>query len=199
MFKNAFLVYLLLISFAAQTSFAQEELIPSKNRLLLEFGQEWGGDELLTTQFTNGDEKTIYAGKGLHLMAGIELSFEKIENLKFRISTGLKWSLIEAENASIHCTRIPLTVSPFLLIKNDFRIGIGATTHLIPKLHGDAFIDNIKFTSKVGPRLEIGYRWFALTYTLINYELDNQNINASSFGVILSNIDKRSWIRGQQF
>lgn len=92
-----------------------------------------GGDELITVQFTNGNEQTMHAGQGIHLVAGSELTFSKVENLTLRMSFGLKWSPTAADDANIAFTRLPFTVSPFWKIKNDFRVGVGATAHLTPK------------------------------------------------------------------
>jgi len=155
-------------------------------KLLLEFGAEWGGDELITVQFTNGNEQTMHAGQGIHLAAGTELAFKNLKALMIRMSLGLKWSPTAADDANIAFTRLPLTISPFIKIKNDFRIGVGATAHLSPKFNGDGFVDDIKFSSAIGPRFEFGYKWIAATYTLMKYKSGMSEVNGNSFGIILS-------------
>lgn len=180
---------LLLISlsfFCSNVISGQDNIKPISAGLLMEFGAEWGGDELITVQFTNGNEQTMHAGQGIHLAAGTELTFPKLEDLLVRISFGLKWSPTAADDANIAFTRLPLTISPFWKIKDDFRVGVGATAHLSPKFHGDGFVNDINFSSSIGPRFEFGYKWIAVTYTLMNYESMLDMVDGNSFGVILS-------------
>lgn len=166
---------------------AQDFNKPISAKILMEFGAEWGGDELINVQFTNGNEQTMHAGQGIHLAAGTELTFSKIKDLLLRMSIGLKWSPTAADDANIAFTRLPFTISPFWKIKNDFRIGVGATAHLIPKFHGDGFVDDVKFSSSLGPRFEFGYKWISVTYTLMKYKSEFDGlIDGNSFGVMLS-------------
>ena len=103
------------------------------------------------------------------------------------MSFGLKWSPTAADDANIAFTRLPFTVLPFWKIKNHFRVGVGATAHLIPKFHGDGFVDDVKFSSSLGPRFEFGYKWIAITYSLMKYESEfDEVIDGNAFGVILS-------------
>jgi hypothetical protein len=166
--------------------FGQLDTKPVKARLLMEFGAEWGGNELITVQFTNGNEQTMNAGQGIYLTAGTELAFTKIEPFLIRMSFGIKWAPTAADDANIAFTRLPLSISPFWKIKEDFRVGVGATAHLSPKFNGDGFVDDIKFPSSIGLRFEIGYKFISLTYTLMNYELSSDKINGNSIGVIFS-------------
>lgn len=166
---------------------AQEEKTGLKAKFLMEFGAEWGGDELITVEFTNGNDQTMHAGQGIHLAAGTEISFNSIDALIVRASIGLKWSPTAADDANIAFTRFPLTISPFWQINEDFRIGLGGTYHLGPKFHGDGFVDDIDFSSAFGTRIEIGYKWVAITYTLMNYNSEfNTDVNGNGIGVILS-------------
>lgn len=183
-FVSIFLISLFFL--IAAEIHAQEVSKPVDARFLLEVGAEWGGDDLITVQFTNGEDQTMQAGQGIHLAAGTELHFANINPLMVRASFGLKWAPTAADDANIAFTRLPLTISPFLKIKEDFRIGVGATAHLRPRFFGDGFIDNINFPTSIGPRVEIGYKFIAVTYTLMKYDLDGEPINGNSFGVILS-------------
>ena len=185
LYKNISLA--ILFFFCSSGMNAQDFDKPISAKFLLEFGAEWGGDELITVQFTNGNEQTMYAGQGIHLVAGTELAFSKVEDLLLRMSIGLKWSPTAADNANIAFTRLPIIVSPFWKIKNNFRVGVGATAHLFPKFHGDGFVDDVKFSSSLGPRFEFGYKWIAITYTLMKYESEfGELIDGNAFGVMLS-------------
>lgn len=186
MTRSRFILLSIFLIFTSTFLSAQNAEKAVKAGFLMEFGAEWGGDELLTVQFTNGEEQTMHAGQGIHLAAGTELAFAKIDDLIVRMSFGLKWSPTAADDANIAFTRLPLTVSPFWKIKEDFRVGVGATAHLAPNLNGDGFVEDVKFSSSIGPRFEIGYKWIAITYTLMNYKSSFSEVDGNSFGVILS-------------
>lgn len=163
--------------------FAQKSTSPLTAKFLIESGIEYGGDELLQVFFTNGGNQKMRAGQGGFIAFGSQLNFSNVKQLMLRASIGIKYNTTAAENANIRLTRLPLNITPFWNINNDFRLGIGVTTHLSPKLKGDGFVPDVDYTSSVGPRFEFGYKSFALTYTAINYE-DNlgESFSASSFG-----------------
>jgi len=184
--KLLFAIFIVLITFTSSSIEAQTDEKFVTPRFLLEFGAEWGGDELITVQFTNGNDQTMNAGQGIHLTAGTELAFLKIKNLLVRASFGLKWAPTAADDANIAFTRLPLTLSPFFVTESDFRIGVGMTAHFVPRFNGDGFVENIEFPTSVGPRFEIGYKFIAATYTLMSYDLNLEAINGNSFGIILS-------------
>jgi hypothetical protein len=127
------------------------------------------------------------AGQGGYLAIGGELQFSKVKQLMLRASVGIKYNTTAADNANIRLTRWPVHLTPFWKINDDFRLGVGVTTHLSPKLKGDGYIPDVPFSSSVGPRFEFGYKWFALTYTVLNYEtMAGQSFSASSIGASLS-------------
>ena len=75
----------------------------------------------------------------------------------------------------------------YFLKHDDFRLGIGISTHWNMKLKVDGFAPDIDFTSDMGVRVELGYKWVALTYTFINYKDEvNTVLAASSSGMSLS-------------
>jgi hypothetical protein len=180
--KIVFVLYLGLALFTNQ-GFAQKSTSPLTAKFLIESGIEYGGDEILQVFFTNGGKQNMRAGQGGFIAFGGQLQFANVKQLMLRTSIGVKYNTTAAENANIRLTRLPIHLTPFWNINNDFRLGIGVTNHLSPKLKGDGFVPDVDYTSSVGPRFEFGYKSFALTYTSIKYEDKlGESFSASSFG-----------------
>lgn len=167
--------------------FSQQAEQPVQVRLLLEGGLEYGGEEILTVFFTNGEDQIVRAGQGGYVAIGGQLSFPGLSSLMFRSTIGIKYNTTAAENANIRLTRLPFHFTPFWKINEDFRLGVGITTHQEVRFRGDGFVPNIDFTSSLGPRFEFGYKALALTYTALNYISEtNEQVSASSVGLSVS-------------
>lgn len=160
---------------------------PVSAKLLIEAGIEYGGDEILRVFFTNGDDQVMRAGQGLLLGVGGQLKFSAVKNLLLRASIGFKYNTTAADNANIMLTRLPVTVMPFWEIRETFRVGVGLTSHMNVRFKGDGFVPDVAYTSSIGPRVEVGYKWIALTYTALTYKnAQNEGFSASSLGACLS-------------
>lgn len=185
--QRIFFVLHFVMLLAATQVFAQQSGRPLSAKFLVEGGIEYGGDEILQVFFTNGEDQTMRAGQGGYVAAGGELQFSNVKQLMLRASIGIKYNTTAAENANIRLTRFPVNLTPFWKINDKFRLGVGITTHLSPNLKGDDFVPDVAFTSTAGPRFEFGYKWFALTYTAINYKDESgESFSAGSIGASLS-------------
>ncbi len=185
--KSKFFFLLIFLCLGSTQNFAQDAKLPPKSKFLIEAGIEFGGDEILQVFFTNGEDQTMRAGQGGYISFGGQFEFKNVKNLMIRTTLGIKYNTTAADNANIRLTRFPLQLTPFWKITDEVRLGVGITTHLGPKLNGDEFTPDVKFESKAGPRFEFGYKWFALTYTAINYKDNfNKSLSASSFGASVS-------------
>lgn len=165
---------------------AQEGPPPSASRVLLEGGLEFGGDELVNLTFTNGETQDMLAGQGGYLAFGGDIDPPNSPFL-FRGTIGIKYNTTAAENANINLVRYPINVLTYLQFGSGFRAGGGITKHLGTRLKGDGFVTDLKFKSSVGMRFEMGWRYFALSYTRVNYSPDlGTNISAANFGLSVS-------------
>ncbi len=184
--KLLFVLLLGLILTSVQVS-AQQTEKPVIAKFLIEGGIEYGGDEILKVFFTNGEDQTMRAGQGGYVAFGGEFQFSKVKGLMLRTTIGIKYNTTAADNANIRLTRYPIQLTPFWKINDDFRLGVGITSHLNPKLKGDGFVPDVAYTSTIGPRFEFGYKWIALTYTAISYEDETgESFSASSIGASVS-------------
>jgi hypothetical protein len=176
-----FLVSLFLL-ITIQTS-AQDKIAMFQSKWLLEGGIEYGGDELVELTFEDGDTQTMLAGQGGYVAFGGEFALSSLPRFVLRTSIGIKYNTNASSNADINLTRWPLTIMPILNINDSFRLGVGLTKHLRVFLDGDGFLPDLSMTSSVGPRFELGYKWFAITYTHLSYKWGGvQTYSASSFG-----------------
>lgn len=185
MINQSIIVFLVFTIFSL-TTFAQK----SENtyaKFLVEGGIEYGGDEILEVFFTNGGNQTMKAGQGGYIAIGGEFQFPKVEKILIRTTLGIKYNTTAADNANIRLTRVPINLLAYLKITDDIRIGGGISTHQNVKFKGDDFVGDVDFTSKVGPRFEIGYKWIALTYTAVKYTaMADESVSASSLGLSIS-------------
>lgn len=184
--KRLLLAFIILSSLTLHNSAAQSESNSGITaKLLVDMGIEYGGDELLTVFFTNGQDQTMLAGQGAYLAAGGQLDFGK--SVMLRMSIGIKYNTTAADNANIRLTRLPINIIPYWKINEDFRLGVGLTTHQSVRLKGDGFLDDEDFKSTTGARVEFGYKWAALTYTSVKYEAQNgEQLDAGSLGLSIS-------------
>lgn len=180
-------VLLFLQLFSNTDILAQQSDRPFTAKFLVEAGVEYGGDEILQVFFTNGEDQTMRAGQGGLIAIGGEFQLGAVKQLMLRTSIGLKYNTTAADNANIRLTRFPFHFTPFYKINNDFRLGVGVTSHLGPKLKGDGFLNDVTYKSNVGPRFEFGYKWIALTYTAVKYKDESgESFSANSFGASVS-------------
>lgn len=185
--KRIFFVLYLCLFLTTIHGFAQQPDRAVTAKFLIEGGIEYGGDEILQVFFTNGEDQTMRAGQGGYIAVGGQLQFPDAKQLMLRASIGIKYNTTAADNANIRLTRFPVHLTPFWKINDDFRLGVGVTTHLNPSLKGDGFVPDVAFNSTIGPRFEFGYKWIALTYTAISYKDESgESFSASSIGATLS-------------
>ncbi len=183
--KYCFTVILIFLLSQHSLLMAQDTEKTRPVKLLIEAGIEFGGDEILTVFFTNGEDQKMRAGQGGFLAVGGE--FIVSQAFMVRSTIGVKYNTTAADNANIRLLRFPFNLMGFWKINENFRAGAGATTHLGTNLKGDGFLPDVDFTSSVGPRFEFGYRWIAVTYTSVQYKDESdEKFSASSFGVALS-------------
>lgn len=167
--------------------FSQEAEKAVSAKLLFEGGFEFGGDEILQVFFSNGGDQTMRAGQGINLGLGGELQFANLKQFMIRSAISLKWTPTAADDANIMFLRFPVHLTPFWKINDDFRFGVGITTHLNPKLRGDGFFPDVSYTSNTNPRFEFGYKWAALTYTPMKYtDQDGEVFSGNSIGFSFS-------------
>lgn len=176
--------YIFLFSFNALAQETEQSFITS---FLIEGGIEYGGDEIALIPFTSGETQSMKAGQGGFIAVGGQFQFAAIEKLLIRTTLGIKYNTTAAENANIRFTRVPINLMGFWKITEDVRIGVGASAHQNVQLKGDGFIPDLDFESNIGPRVEIGYKWAALTYTNVKYTAETDgNYSAGAIGLSLS-------------
>lgn len=168
---------------------SQEIKNPLIAKFLIEGGGEFGGDEILTVFFTDGGDQKMRAGQGGFLGLGGQFEFQETKNFMLRASIGIKYTTTAADNANIRLTRFPINLMPYWIIKEDFRLGVGITSHQNVRFKGDGFVEDINFKGTLGTRFEVGYKWVAVTYTILDYKSEMvEKISANSVGLSLSHV-----------
>jgi hypothetical protein len=156
----------------------------SRGGFVAQLDADFGGDTLVTVDFEDGDEQDIDAGQGLAVSVGGWFRPMADNNFIIEALLGYKYTMTAASNADINLSRTLLQLNGLYRFPNGFYVGGGLMHHMSPKLDGDDFFYDIKFDDATGFNAEIGWRWVALHYTVIEYENEFvRNINASSLGL----------------
>jgi hypothetical protein len=157
--------------------------------LYLELNYDGGGDTLIST--TSGDD--INAGGGINYVIGIQNKIgEKGKSLS--LAMGYMIQSMKASNGTAEIST--LTVDAIYSIPvNVHRFGIGASYHIGPTYKDDIAgfaplkidFDNalgllLQYSYAYSPRFQIGAR-----ITEMDYEVNGLSLDASSFGIFLSN------------
>lgn len=168
--------------FCCFNSLQAQEAKPA--RLLIAGALELGGDEVAEIFFTNGATQSVNAGQGGSLFLGGQFQLPAVEALFVRASVGFKYVTTQAENVNIRMTRVPIHLTAHYRIAEDFHLGGGLAFHQATRFKADGIGDDVTFDPASGPRIEVGWKAVALTYTNLSYTADNGNTyDASNFGL----------------
>jgi hypothetical protein len=168
--------------------------------VILQMGVHSGGDELAGATFTSGDSDKIKAGELLSFAAGIVQPIG--ESWEVQAGLGWKFDTITATNGDITFDRYPLDLLLFYRPTEKFRIGLGGSYHLNPKLSssGAASGLDVEFDNALGFAVEAGYffghvspegtprgMYLGVNYTAIDYTVANTDVavDGNSIGLIL--------------
>ena len=145
---------------------------------------DFGGDDLATLSFTNGESQNVKAGQGVAF--GLGGYFRPVESVPFELQgiLGYKVVFTAAENADIKVTRTMLQLNGIYRFANDWYAGGGYTMHMSPELDGDGFFEDIEFDDANGFTVEFGWKWVGLHYTKIEYSSPGyEDADASHIGI----------------
>jgi hypothetical protein len=166
-------------------NFSQPALTQDKDkRISFSLGGaiEFGGDQVATVYFTNGEDQSVNAGQGGLLLSALD--FPLSNKFSIRTLVGFKFVTTAANNANITLTRFPLQVSGVLNLDEKWWVSAGLATQAGINFKGDWVLNSFKLSTKGGPTIGLGYKQFYLSYTAMKYTDDQKyEYNASSFGL----------------
>lgn len=145
---------------------------------VLNAGYTAGGDDLIETEFTDGDDETIKAGDGMLFGAGLLIKISESAVMQFTANYHL--DSISVKNGDASFERYPIEM--LLFFNNDkHRVGGGLTAHLSPTAEIDIdgmAKDTFNFNTSFGLILEYDYQllpsfWLGLRYLHIDYKTES--------------------------
>jgi hypothetical protein len=163
---------------------AHAEESGKRGGLLMQVDLDYGGDDLATVAFTNGESQHVKAGQGISV--GLGGYFRPVESTPFELQAifGYKFVTTAADNADIKVTRTTFQLNGIYRFANEWYAGGGFTRHMGPELDGDGFFEDIEFDDATGFTAEVGWRWVALHYTKMDYSSPGfEDADASHIGV----------------
>jgi hypothetical protein len=177
------------LAFGGQSAYAQGagKSLPKGGGFMAQMDMEFGGDSIATVDFEDGDSQDIRAGQGLALDVGGFVRPSDTVPIEISATIGYKFVTTAASNADINLSRTVIKLNATYWFKNTWFVTAGLTHHMSPKLDGDGFFQDIEFDDATGFSAEVGWRWIALRYTNIKYELPGfDDTDASSIGLTLT-------------
>jgi hypothetical protein len=148
---------------------------------------EYGGDDLATVHFTDGESQHVKTGQGLTLALGGQYKPSEVSPFAVRATVGYKYVTTAATNADISIGRVVFEALGSYRFANDFWFGLGLTRHTNVEFNGDGFTSDVSFEDATGPTVEIGWKWLALSYTDLDYKDEfGGEWDASSLGLTLT-------------
>jgi len=151
---------------------------------LVNLDLDFGGDDLVTVSFTDGDSQDVKAGQGVAFAVGGW--FRPMQNLPLELqgALGYKYVTTAASDADIKVTRSTLQLNAVYRFANDWYLSGGLLRHMSPELDGDGFFEDIEFDDANGFSFEAGWKWIGLHYTTMDYSSDGyEDADAGNIGV----------------
>ena len=159
--------------------------------MIIEAGFHLGGDELIQESYTNGETGSLKAGNMFSFDFGPLKQFS--ESFEAQLTLGIKSDVIYSGDVEVSWIRYPLNAL-FFYRAEKYRLGLGATYHLSPKVKGQDFASNVSqaYKNALGALLEIdfdikpGFMW-GLRYTRIDYETEEGDrvVDGNSLGILI--------------
>jgi hypothetical protein len=171
------------ISVSAVTA-AQAADTGKRGGFLAQMDLDFGGDDIATLSFEDGDTQDVKAGQGIGF--GVGGWFRPVASVPFELQgiLGYKVVFTAADNADIKMTRSTLQLNGVYRFANEWYVGAGFVQHMSPELDGDGFFEDVEFDNATGFNAEVGWKWVALHYTKIEYSSDGfEDADGSNVGI----------------
>ena len=149
---------------------------------IAEIAAEFGGDELVTVTLDNNEREDITAGDGLSLAGGGYWLLRPDFGVQGLL--GYKLNESSAADSDLGVDRWTLEASAFTFL-GDVQLTAGVVHHRDINFDGDGFLPDFSFDDATGLKLDAAWRWFALSYTQIDYEVNGFRFDAGSIGLRL--------------
>lgn len=174
---------LALLSVCAATA-VQAADTPKRGGFLAQMDLDFGGDDIATLSFEDGDTQDVKAGQGIGI--GIGGWVRPVASVPFELQglLGYKVVFTAASNADIKMTRTTLQLNGVYRFPNEWYAGVGYVQHMSPELDGDGFFEDFEFDDANGFNFEVGWKWVSLHYTSIEYSSPGyEDVDASNVGI----------------
>ena len=146
---------------------------------------DFGGDTLITVQFSDGSSESIKANELLSLGGGVSI-VNDAGDIETELTLSYKFRMVTATNGDVTFSRWPLDALVFYRLP-ELRLGGGLTYHLGPELSGSGFAGglNVKFDDALGLLLQADYRVtpkinLGVRYTSLDYKLRINGVSATA-------------------
>ena len=126
-------------------------------RFLVGMGLTFGGDELATVQYQNGDDYDISAGGMIAFVAGVDYRISPEFSMQGTVA--YHFDQANASNGDMKFKRYPVELLAYYHPTQNWRVGGGLRYVSSPELSssGAAYIGNYAFKNTISPVIEAEY------------------------------------------
>ncbi len=169
----------------------------AKAELFFEGSIEGGGETFATAESSNdfySFDDDLNIGGGTKVAIGIQNMVGEEALGSLSLALGYIWDRIDADNGDADFSTVTFDVI-YIRHFNKHRLGIGASYHIGPEYEEDIdgsipfdldFDDSLGFILKYGYEINQGLQ-IGARYTVMEYEFNDIDVDADSFGLFLSN------------
>lgn len=150
--------------------------------VVAELAAEFGGENVVTVTLDNNDREDITTGDGIVLAGGAYYLLQPDFGLQG--SLGYKVNETTAEDSDLGIDRWTLELTAFKFF-GEVQLAAGLVHHRNIDFEGDGFLPDFSFDDATGLKVDIAWRWFALSYTQIDYEVNGFRFDAGNIGLRL--------------
>lgn len=154
-----------------------------------EVALEFGGDTIATVGFDDQSTQDIKAGQGFTFSLGGLVRSGRTHGPSLRGTIGYKYVGTKDDDSSIDLTRIAGELVGGWLFPSGLWLGAGPVYHTAIEFDQGRFGPPVEFDDAIGGTVELGWRWVALTYTAIDYSVedaDDIEFDAGNVGLMFS-------------
>jgi hypothetical protein len=150
-------------------------------------GLTFGGDTIITVDYTNGDSEDVKAGEIVQFGAGVQLQLAD-SPLMVALSANYHVADAAAQNGKAEFVRYPLEAIAYYRSSDKWRFGLGLRYVLSPEASSDFSNEKLQFDNALGTVVEVGYavsQHFWLNARIVNesYQPRTYTRNGASYNV----------------
>ncbi|WP_426209331.1 hypothetical protein [Massilia sp. TWP1-3-3] len=166
---------------SAQPQQQPARLAVKKTHFMIGMGITGGGDDIATTEFTDGSSQTIHSGGLVAFTVGVEHRIN--EQFSVQGNVGFHVDNSTAKNGDIHFRRYPIEVIGYYHVSPKWRFGTGIRHVTNVRLKSSGVIDgyDTEFDNTTGALGEVEYMFSPSAGVKVRYVREKYTVSGTNY------------------